>query len=262
MDKRPHTRIDDPTGALIRMLADISAVSGYFHLDTGSGDVSWQPLTSLFADHEAFADRVTTAADLLGTRERRVAASILHLGIAARLWSPYLGTAVVHDTLLDWTADTLHFKPAPSGPLPLRLLFPAARPATDTTTPDMATSVYIAMEPLLTALNDLVRATVKIAPGLLWGNTASALGGAVHTLTRQRPAHSSKAVALGATLLGHGRLRGLGHFTEPAPGRPFFTRTTCCLYYRIPGAGTCGDCALLTPQARQARWTRALQETS
>ena len=32
---------------------------------------------------------------------------------------------------------------------------------------------------------------------------------------------------------------------------PAFTRRTCCLYYRLPGGGLCGDCVL--HQRRAAR---------
>jgi len=44
-------------------------------------------------------------------------------------------------------------------------------------------------------------------------------------------------------LLGHGPLRGSGHLTIHN-GRLRFTRRSCCLYYRLDGGGTCGDCPL------------------
>ncbi|WP_250213408.1 (2Fe-2S)-binding protein [Acrocarpospora catenulata] len=43
-----------------------------------------------------------------------------------------------------------------------------------------------------------------------------------------------------AASLELGRLRGTGRFA----GEPFFVRRSCCLYYRVPGGGTCGDCVL------------------
>ncbi|MGH3924674.1 MAG: hypothetical protein ACRDTT_17745, partial [Pseudonocardiaceae bacterium] len=39
----------------------------------------------------SMAERISSAASLLGTQDRRVAASILFQGMAARLWSPVLG---------------------------------------------------------------------------------------------------------------------------------------------------------------------------
>jgi iron complex transport system ATP-binding protein len=238
-------------------LADVSTVGGYFHLDTGPGGPSWQPLARFFTGHDEFTARIAAAADLLKTREMRIAASILHLGIAVRLWSPLLGAAVLHHTLPDWDSRTLHYKPVPSGPLPLRLPAPSARPITG---PHPADAIFTSIEPLLRDLGALVHATVKIAPRLLWGNAASALGGTVRAIARARPDHAADALALGAQLLQLGDLRRTGHFTESAPGQPFFTRTTCCLYYRIPNGGKCGDCALLTSEVRHAQWVRAIQE--
>jgi|GEM_PF-1837329 hypothetical protein len=44
-----------------------------------------------------------------------------------------------------------------------------------------------------------------------------------------------------ATLLGTGRLRGTGQLTGTGLA---FRRRSCCLYYRLPGGGLCGDCCL------------------
>jgi ferric iron reductase protein FhuF len=237
---------------LDRVIADVSEIGGYFHLYTADAPPGpWLPLPRLLADTGAMADRIATAAERLGTSEPRVAASVLHLGIAARLWSPVLGAAVVHRVLLDWTADTLEWKDAPGGPLPLRLPAPSGQPVTDLA--QAAEPLHRTVSALLDRLAELIRGQVKLAPRLLWGNAASALGGTVQALAAARPGHAADAMALGGLLLGLGELRGTGRLTEPAPGRPFFTRTTCCLYYRVPGAGKCGDCVLLHPSSRQAR---------
>jgi iron complex transport system ATP-binding protein len=244
---------------LSTIIADVSDISGYFHLYTGRADAAWRPLDEFLGDHRAFAQRVTAAAELFETEERRVAASILHLGIAARLWAPFIGAAVLHGTLLEWASHDIEWKPFPGGPLPLRLPAPSGQPITAlSSAPE---PIYRAMTLLLEPLNSLIQSTVKIAPRLLWGNGASALGGAVLAIARARPERAAEATALGNTLLDLGHLRDTGRFTEPVPGRPFFTRTTCCLYYRIPGAGKCGDCALISPETRQAQWSRALQES-
>ncbi len=240
-------------------IADVSQISGYFHLYTGDAPPGpWHPLRRLLTDADAFADRVAVTAERLGTGERRVAASILHLGLASRLWSPVLGAVVVHGVLLDWTDDRLEWKDTPGGPLPLRLPAPSGEPVIDPV--QAAEPLYRAVSGLLEPLADLVLSQVKIAPRLLWGNAASALAGGVRALARDRPRHAADALALGEALLGLGHLRSTGHFTQPVPGRPFFTRTTCCLYYRIPGTGKCGDCALLDPSVRQAQRARALKE--
>jgi ferric iron reductase protein FhuF len=39
-----------------------------------------------------------------------------------------------------------------------------------------------------------------------------------------------------------GPLAGAGRFDV---GGRYFVRASCCLFYRIPNAGKCGDCVLL-----------------
>ncbi|WP_170201395.1 (2Fe-2S)-binding protein [Actinocorallia herbida] len=237
------------SGALESLIADLAEISGYFHLYTADAPPGpWRPLGTLLDDGPAFAARIAMVAAHLGTDELRIAASVAHLGISARIWSPVVGALVAHRVLLDWSADTLEWKDALGGPLPLRLPSPTGRPVEDPV--KAAGALYAAVEPLLDRLNGLVLGEVKLAPRLLWGNTASALGGAVRALASARPHLSADALALGDALLGSGRLRGTGTFTESAPGEAFFTRTTCCLYYRIPGGGKCGDCALLESKPR------------
>jgi len=47
-------------------------------------------------------------------------------------------------------------------------------------------------------------------------------------------------------------LRGTGEFVRSGPGGPRlqFVRHSCCLPYRVPGAGTCGDCVLTASRSR------------
>lgn len=241
---------------LAPLLADLADVSGYFHLYTDDAPPGpWRPLSALFGDGAAWAARVAVAAERIGTDEPRVAASILHLGVAARLWSPVVGAAAGHGVLLEWTADALEWKDALGGPLPLRLRTPVGRPLPDVVS--AAVPLYEAVSALVEPLNDLVRGQVKLPRRLLWGNAASALGGAVRALARARPERADDALALGEALLDLGELRGTGDF-EPGPA---FRRTTCCLYYRVPHAGKCGDCVLLTPsRTRRARAGRVAKE--
>jgi hypothetical protein len=65
-------------------------------------------------------------------------------------------------------------------------------------------------------------------------------------LLTQRPDSSSGALALAVGILGRPPLAGLGEVVAE-PGHPTgvgFARRTCCLFYRVPGGGTCGDCVL------------------
>ena len=90
--------------------------------------------------------------------------------------------------------------------------------------------------PLVAAIGDIT----SVAEGLLWGNAASALVGALTVLAGARPAGAGTGGRLVAELLDLPPLRGTGTL-----GPRGFRRNSCCLYYRVPGGGLCGDCALL-----------------
>ncbi len=91
------------------------------------------------------------------------------------------------------------------------------------------------MEPLEAGLR------VKLAPGLLSGNIASALVGAAQALLAVRPDLRQSIVGVTHSLLDTGRLAGSGTIIGGDLG---FQRRSCCLFYRIPDGGTCGDCPL------------------
>ncbi|MBC7271137.1 MAG: (2Fe-2S)-binding protein, partial [Streptomyces sp.] len=84
-----------------------------------------------------------------------------------------------------------------------------------------------------------------------WGNAASALTGAARQLDRWaraegRPDVAARSGALTRRLLADPRLTGTGTLTGTA-----FRRRSCCLYYRLPGGGLCGDCCFTrAPAAR------------
>jgi hypothetical protein len=89
---------------------------------------------------------------------------------------------------------------------------------------------------------------------VLWGNVASALAGATGLLADQRPDHAEAAGRLAAEILAAPPVAGAGTLVRPEPASPrlFLVRHNCCLYYRIPGGGTCADC-VLTPDADRRR---------
>lgn len=247
----------DPT-RLGQIIADVSDLGDRFHLFTAHDGPGWRPVSELVTDRDALEARILSTADSYGTTELRVAASGIYYDLAARLWFPVLGAAVLHRAVLDWTPAGLSWRLSADGPLPLRLADPVA---TEVGTPaDAAEPLYQAMTAILEPLAVLTRDIVKVAPRLLWGNAASSMAGVIGAIAEERPAHAREAITLGDRLLNLGRLGGTGHLTEPVAGHPFFTRTTCCLNYRIPNAGNCDDCALLAPEARQDRWREALRQ--
>ncbi|MFB7511572.1 (2Fe-2S)-binding protein, partial [Streptomyces broussonetiae] len=103
------------------------------------------------------------------------------------------------------------------------------------------------LERHLAPLGEALRARYGVAAGLLWGNAGSALAGAVRELDRWARAHGRTDVAertrtLTDDLFAHPLLRATGTRTGTA-----FRRRSCCLYYRVPGGGVCGDCCFNRP---------------
>jgi hypothetical protein len=45
---------------------------------------------------------------------------------------------------------------------------------------------------------------------------------------------------------------------DAARPRRFLVRSSCCLFYRVPGSGTCGDCVLTPERARREQWPAPL----
>jgi len=75
---------------------------------------------------------------------------------------------------------------------------------------------------------------------------AGHVAGAAAALAVTRPDLGRRSTALADRLLQRGRLAGTGRFLSTDPTRPerFFRRRSCCLFYRVPGGGTCADCVL------------------
>lgn len=229
-------------------LGDLDSVGPFFALRTDAGPAApdgppgdgYLPLTE-----PAVRARVATVAERLGTADRRVAASIAFQGIAGRLLSIALGSAVLTGHVPDLTGPTLWWHPARTAPDDLWLPRPAALPATDPV-PLIATSV---LHDRLTSLHDLTRAVVPVSGRLLWGNAASSLAGSLRVLhtwchEQGRPEDAARAVTLTRALFEDPLLRDTGTLT--IRGGPSFRRRSCCLYYRVPSGGMCGDCVLRT----------------
>jgi hypothetical protein len=90
-------------------------------------------------------------------------------------------------------------------------------------------------------IEDAVRTEFRLSRHVTRGNVASALGGAATVLGSTRPGARDAADATVRRLLHSAYLAGSADWPEGHG----FRRTNCCLFYRIPNAGKCGDCVLL-----------------
>lgn len=213
-------------------LAQAAGVGPFFTLSVGDNGQGWGQAADVYAG--GMRDLIEVTADRLGVTEVRVAAATVHLGYAARLWSPVLHGALRDGVVPDLSGLRLATSPS------LRLNLPEARGWRLDGRDELSGLAYRMvigqhLEPLRRGLR------VKIAAGLLHGNAAAALTGALRVLVSAQPDLARPARETAQTLLGTGVLRGTGELTGPGLE---FRRRSCCLFYRVPGGGLCGDCPL------------------
>ncbi|MEV2275645.1 (2Fe-2S)-binding protein [Nocardiopsis sp. NPDC049922] len=231
------------------VLADVGRINMLFRLEEEPPARGWRALDGSGAAEAPIAEEVGRVRAQLAAMshqspqevEWRVAASIFHQGLATRLLSPVVAAGLCHDALLD--AARFHYDPEREGPVVLRTAQEYAA-----TAPAEAVADWVE-ETVVTGVMERVARVLcrigKVAPGLLRGNTAAALAGSVRALGADRPDARPAAEALARTLLERPALAGTGGYTGvDDQGLAVFRRTTCCLYYRLPGHGMCGDCAL------------------
>ncbi|WP_199441986.1 (2Fe-2S)-binding protein [Umezawaea beigongshangensis] len=212
---------------VLATLRRIRGISPFFVLDVGRPGPDWLPGEAVLE-----GPALPGVLDAIGARyrtdERRVAASLFFLSWTARLLCPVVGAAVVDGRVLDVRPQNLWWRYDDTAGLAVRLAEPAFGP-----------DVPEALAPVVAA----VRSVVPVAAGLLWGNAASSIAGALRTVVRTGTATREECERWGSRLLSAPPLTGAGEFLD-LPGDLFFRRRSCCLYYRLDGGGTCGDCSL------------------
>ncbi|MFI5610095.1 (2Fe-2S)-binding protein [Amycolatopsis sp. NPDC051903] len=198
---------------------------------------SWRPLSEVLDDGFVLRERVARVRSVLaaggGDVELRVAASVAHLGLAARLLSPALALAAAGrgaDYADAW------WQPEVGGAFPLSLPVPRK---TGDVVEHFASHV---LDGPLARLDHALDA-FSVSGTIRRGNVASALNGAATMLRQDHPEWTSEVDTIVERLFAVPALAGT--FTREG-GR--FRRRSCCLIYRAaPGhdGPKCGDCVLL-----------------
>lgn len=160
---------------------------------------------------------------------RRVAASTVALGLFSRLVSPVLGAVALEAAVPRISLTSTWWYPADSGPWPL-----AVDASTDSDAP-LEAVLSQTIGPLIERFADGFALSFTV----LWGNAAAAVFGAVASLHRIGADPDRRATSLAVAELDRSPLHGHGRISEGT-----FVRRSCCLYYRVPGGGYCGDCVL------------------
>jgi hypothetical protein len=209
----------------------------------------WLPLAALLREPAVLTGRIGQVRAGLaaaggrapGQVEFRVAASVAHLGVSARLLAPALGAEVLGARLrLD--PGQLWWVPELGGPF--RLSVPVT--ALTVPGPGLAAPPGLVAGLLAGPVSELTSAVAarSVSPRSLWGNVASAIGGAAAMISAARPDLAPRARAAAAAALGFPALAGA---SDGPPGTADFRRRSCCLIYRLaapPDTGLCGDCVL------------------
>ncbi|MET9699376.1 (2Fe-2S)-binding protein [Streptomyces sp. NPDC006529] len=194
----------------------------------------FRPLSQLYG--ERLGEYVGEVGRRMGTGPGRVAASTAQLGIASRLWSLGLGCAALTGRVPDLAPDRVWWRLPEAGSLELWLPRPADLPGEELGATVLGN---------LAVLDAGLRSRFALSPQVLRGNAASGLVGALRVLIDRVPAGG--AVALAAALLADGGPLGrTGTFVHEEGLGVAFVRRSCCLYYKAPGGGLCGDCVLRT----------------
>jgi hypothetical protein len=230
------------------VLDDLAALGPFFAVSAHPAGAEprppWRPLRELAGAGGPLPARIVAVRAGLAERagrpageiEPRVAASVTHLGLVARLIAPPVAAAATGrrlDTRLGelWWQDTL------GGPVPLSV--PAPLPVVTAADPAAAQSL---LNEVIAPVTVQISRLVTVSPRVLWGNVASAVNGAAAQVAARRPDLSGPAWAVAARLFASPQLS-----RERRPPGPAFRRTSCCLIYKIAAGraqGVCGDCIL------------------
>jgi FhuF 2Fe-2S C-terminal domain len=257
------------TDQVLPALVTAAQFGPFFRWEPWSPDAGWLPWASL-ADGDLAAQRVEVARDTLigmfglppGDVPVRVVASVTFLGWAARVVSPLLGAAVAGGDLPAARPDQIWWQPPSGGPLPMAYETTQARPCARMDLDALAEALAeVAVGGLLRPLLDTFAERFTLSRQVLLGNVASALGGAAGMIADQSPGHAERAAGVVDAMLKLEPLTGTGTLVQPFEDRArrFLIRNSCCLYYRIPGGGTCGDCVLTLQDERRRGWEAVLR---
>lgn len=235
-------------------LADVAGFGPFFEVDTNpaeAADPTWRPLTDLYSDPAPLEARIAHVARVLGDEsgpvDDRIAASITFQGLAARVLSAPLAVVVLHAVVPALTADVVHWRVSATGPWPLWVADPAPLPGPgDDADAQAGALAGLLVDQHLTPLVAAVRRQVSVSPRTLWGNAASSVAAGKRLIGSTRPEAAGRAARIATAVLAHPAFEGTGELLAPSPPDTGWTfrRRSCCLYYRAPGRGICGDCVL------------------
>lgn len=221
-----------------------------FHDGSATSEAPWRSMDELLASPEVLNRRVAFVRDSLAERaglavdaiEPRVAASVAHLGLLARLTAPLFALALVHRRALAMDLRDLRWRPLEG------TAFDVSIPVDVLAAADMRTTTMLDGD----AITEVGEAFSRfgVSRRILSGNAASALAGAATALRLTRADLAGPARMMLASLLEHPMLCDAARLE---PGGTLRRRSCCLIYRAAPGANgaLCGDCVLVPRREQQ-----------
>ncbi len=234
------------------ILNDLATLGPFFtvhaHLPGERPELPWLTVDDLASRSEPLRHRIASVRRALAVRagiqadqiEARVAASLAHFGVVARLVSPTLAAMSLGYRFMTEPAE-LWWQDILGGPHPLSIaISPHGLERGQSAGTACGEFVSAVIEPVTVKVAELV----LMSPRVLWGNVASAVNTAVLEISANRPAAADAAQRLAGAIFSTPQLQSERH--RPGPG---FRRDSCCLYHRLEtgqARDICGDCVLIS----------------
>jgi hypothetical protein len=233
------------------LVGRVAAFGPFFEFEVHAAGTSpvppWRGMDELLADPLGHVMLVRTRLAAVSGREPaavevRVAASVAHLGLVARLVSPALAAAALAGESLSAEPLDIWWQPERGGAFPLSLSRDALSSDALSSGARRPADIVRLLEGPVQELSEAF-ARLRVSPLILRGNVASAVNGAATAMIRSAPAQQAgrRALEIAVSLYEHPALRGAATI---APDGTSFRRRSCCLIYRALPGTLCGDCVL------------------
>lgn len=238
------------------MLVDVTPLGPYFDVDRHDLGVApvapWRSLAELL-DADVLAGRVAQVRAALAQGGQssvddvplRVAASVMHLGLMARLLSPVLAEATLTGRAIPGSFADWWWQPQVGSAFPMSLPRGIDCAGDDADALAVLIGRAVCDGPVAT-LTETVSDQFGLSTRVLSGNLASALNAARCLIGATDPSAASRFDLIVVTAR---ECRGLTH--EDSPFGSNFRRHSCCLIYQLApdsADAVCGDCVLRKPR--------------